>query len=284
MKKSFTLLSLGIITSLLLWQSTGNYVHSNNNGAPAGHTGSPADGQTCSKSTCHVTTPAQPSAVQIMSSNIPVTGYVPGTQYTITAICTSGTGSNKFGFQISPQSATGTYLGTLLVTNTNQTKIVLTKYITHTQNGNLGIAGIKSWSFDWIAPAAGTGNVTFYGAFNYANGSNTASGDLIRTNTLVVAEDLTVGLNELPHQIASTIYPNPVLDNATFEFELETAAKVHLKILDAMGRVLQNDIVLDGVPGLQSTNLSIPSSWPSGVYKVCLEAGNQQSVRNFIKQ
>ena len=283
MIKRFTLVTIPLIVLLLLLQTKDNLLHSNAAGSPAGHTGSPSDGMTCTMSGCHAGTAAI-SPVQIISSNIPAAGYIPGTQYTITATLAGLTGvNNKCGFQISPQGPGGVLRGTPIITSTG-TKIVSTKYITHTNTGNTGSGGSKTWSFDWIAPATGSGTVTFYGAFNYANGTGTASGDVIRTSSLAVSEDLTVSTAEITKQVTARFFPNPVVDRATFEFELESAADVRINIMDVAGRSLKEEMVLQGIAGVQSVQVDIPSDWPSGIYKISMNAGNQQAVRNFMKQ
>ncbi|MEI8047377.1 MAG: T9SS type A sorting domain-containing protein [Bacteroidota bacterium] len=124
------------------------------NGAPAGKTGSPGDGANCTE--CHGGT-ATTTAGQI-TSNIPAAGYVAGTSYQITAT-NPITGTGKLGFEISPQNATGTQLGTLVAGSGS--KLVGTTYITHSAANST----TKTWTFGWVAPAAGTGAVTFYGAF-----------------------------------------------------------------------------------------------------------------------
>lgn len=55
--------------------------HSNAGGAPIARTGSPGDGANCTG--CHTGTPA--SSGGSITSNVPVTGYIPGTNYNITA-------------------------------------------------------------------------------------------------------------------------------------------------------------------------------------------------------
>jgi hypothetical protein len=125
-------------------------------GAPAGYTGSPGDGgNNCTS--CHGGSPT--TSAGWITSNIPGSGYVAGTTYQITAT-NSLTGSGKFGFEISPQNASGTLLGTLAA-GTNSQLIGSGKYITHTNAS----PSISTWTFNWTAPAAGTGTVTFYGAF-----------------------------------------------------------------------------------------------------------------------
>ncbi len=151
MKKTFLLLAIVVIAVLGLTSFETLYP----TGAPAGYTGSPGDGQNCTS--CHGGTAT--SSTGWITSNIPASGYVPGTTYQITAT-NSLTGSGKFGFEVSPQNASGTLLGTLAA-GTNSQLVGGGKYVTHTNAS----PSISTWTFNWTAPAAGTGNVTFYGAF-----------------------------------------------------------------------------------------------------------------------
>lgn len=162
-----------------------NEASSHSSGAPAARTGSPGDaGATCKN--CHAgPTPIVESGW--ITSNIPSAGYTGGQTYTITATITRS-GHSKFGFEVSPQNPTGTLLGTLITTNTTETQLVGTsKYITHKTAGTAG-ANARTWTFNWTAPVAGTGNVTFYGAFLATNSGNNSSGDTTFTSTLLVSE------------------------------------------------------------------------------------------------
>lgn len=159
---------------------TSNNAHSFSSGAPTAKTGSPGDGSTCTS--CHAGTASAQTGW--ITSNIPAGGYIPGTTYTITATATQ-TACTKFGFEISPQNASGTLLGTLIATNTTQTQLIGSgKYITHTSGGTSAVGGTKTWTFDWTAPTAST--VTFYGAFNGSNSSGSSAGDIIYNSNLVV--------------------------------------------------------------------------------------------------
>jgi hypothetical protein len=113
----------------------------------------------------------------MITSNIPTSGYTPGSTYTITATVT---GAGDKGFQISPQNISGTLLGSLIAGTGS--KIVGVKYITHTSPKTTNTA---TWTFQWIAPIAGTGNVTFYGAFAITKYD-------IRTSTLTVNENAVI--------------------------------------------------------------------------------------------
>ncbi len=173
-------------------------VFSYSNLPPSGKTGSPGDGgATCTG--CHSGTASAQTGW--ITSNIPASGYVSGNTYTITATATYA-GRNKFGFEVSPQNTTGTIIGTIVNTST-QTGILASGYIGHTSSGNTG-TGTKTWSFDWTAPAVGTGALTFYGAFNCANGNGSTSGDIIYTSTLAIQEAAAVGTDA---GISNIVYP-----------------------------------------------------------------------------
>lgn len=189
MKKKFILLTSLLIIGILIYDGSHNYIIPNATGAPGGYAGSPSDGGfTCAVGGCHGGTATTKTGW--ITSNIPTTGYVPGIVYTITATATYA-GRSTFGFEISPQKAGGALGGTINITNTAQTHITATKYITHTFSGISG-SGNKIWTFNWVAPPVGSGTITFYGAFNAANGDGTSFGDIIYTSTLAVSENTAV--------------------------------------------------------------------------------------------
>jgi PKD repeat protein len=174
------LLSILIGAGMLVFLTSNILYHT---GSPGGKTGSPGDGNaTCTQ--CHTGTPV--TVTGWITSNIPASGYVPGQTYTITATATH-TGAVLFGFEMTAENASNNKTGTFIITNATQTQLVNNnKSVTHTQNGTTPSGNSKSWSVNWTAPAAGTGNVTFYGAFNAANGNGGSSGDVIyKTSTLV---------------------------------------------------------------------------------------------------
>ncbi len=186
---------LSIITIVTIFVAFG-YVtksaHSSTSAAPAGRTGSPGDGgpsQSCARSGCHTggSNPVSGSANASITSTIPATGYIPGQTYTITGFV-QATGLQKFGFQISPQNTAGTQRGTNVITDATNTQLVGgNKYVTHRTAGTAG-NGSRTWSFNWVAPAAGTGEFSFYGAFNATNSGGNSSGDIIYLEELPVVE------------------------------------------------------------------------------------------------
>jgi hypothetical protein len=205
----------------------------NNAGAPAVRTGSPGDSYSCTS--CHSGT-AQ-NVFGLISSNIPSSGYAPGTTYMITANVTDAN-KNRFGFEISPQNPTGTKLGVMTVTDAARTKLIGSgKYITHTSSGTSG-AGSNSWSFNWTAPAAGTGDVTFYGAFNFTNHNNASSGDVIKLDQYTVHEDLFTSVSDIDGEEHIVIYPNPVVNTA--QISIPSNVKINtIKIYDIDGSLVR---------------------------------------------
>lgn len=184
MKKVVLILTV-IIAGFITFTLSTQEVQSHRAGAPAARTGSPADGGNCTS--CHAGSAISNSPNGVITSSIPSTGYVPGQTYTVTGTVT-GSGLVRFGFEISPQTVSGTKVGNLVVTdNTNTQSLTSGKYITHTTTGSSG-TNSRSWTCNWVAPVAGTGTFKFYGAFNAANNSNTNSGDIIYLATLDIAE------------------------------------------------------------------------------------------------
>jgi hypothetical protein len=139
--------------------------------SPYYYTGSPGDGHSCAS--CHG---SASSVTGWITSNIPAGGYVPGTAYQITA-SNSISGSGKYGFEVSPQTTSGTLLGTLTA-GTNSKVVGSGKWVTQSTASN----SVTSWTFTWTAPVAGTGSVTFYGSFARSTGSAT------KLSTLTVSE------------------------------------------------------------------------------------------------
>lgn len=170
------------------------------NGAPAAVTGSPGDGSDCTQ--CHGGTAT--TVAGWITSNIPASGYVPGQTYQITAT-NSITGSGKYGFEVSPQNAAGSQLGTLAVGS--GTKLVGgTKYITHSN----ATSSLKTWTFNWTAPAAGTGDVTFYGSFARSHPGP------VRLSTLVVNEQTAT----LPAAAGPITGPSSVCSGNSFNYSV----------------------------------------------------------------
>lgn len=193
MKKQSVQFFTGMIGSILISLLVSFSAMAYPSGSPAGYTGSPGDGQHCVS--CHNGSAATVSGW--ITTNIPAAGYTAGTIYTITVTVS---GSGKKGFEVSPQNATGTQLG-VLAAGTNNHLVGGTKYVTQNSSGSTSSTVI--WNFTWTAPAAGTGSVTFYGAF-------TVGKSITKLSTTVVSEN-----TAMPLAVVATANPTSILPGAT---------------------------------------------------------------------
>ncbi|HNW97824.1 MAG TPA: T9SS type A sorting domain-containing protein [Bacteroidales bacterium] len=176
MIKKITILSvIGIIIFYFIYVD--KYAFSNKDGSsPGGYSSSQGDSYKDCTDDCHGGTPI--NVTGWITTNIPTAGYTGGTQYTISATATS---TQKKGFELTAEkTGTTTKIGTFASgTGTklcNNSKAVCTS--------NWATTSPKTWTFTWIAPAAGTGSVTFYASFALSYSST-------RNCSLVVAEACT---------------------------------------------------------------------------------------------
>lgn len=212
MKIKIIISVVAFIAAVFIYDAFTNFGSTNQSGAPAGYTGSPGDGISCDNPSCHSGNPVT-NVNGWITSNIPGTGYVGGTTYTITATATYA-GKVKFGFEVSPQDANGVQKGTCVVTDATHTQLSgSSKYITHTLTGTSGTTGSHTWTFNWVAPAQGSGTVAFYGAFNCSNNNGSSAGDLIYLSNLTVPEAPTNGTDA---SIAAISSPSPIICSTTF--------------------------------------------------------------------
>lgn len=252
-------------------------------GAPAGTTNSPFDGASCGQTHCHNSNPLQ-AAKPWITSNVPVYGYTQDSIYTITAKAVD-VGFGSFGFEVSPQTSGGAPLGTLIVTNSTATQIVTNgslQYMTHTIHSYQGTDSVV-WTFEWKAPAKGTGSVTFYGCFNCGNGNSSAANTFVFPATLTVIESATDGVGNLRSENASfSVFPNPAKQQINISYNLKQAANVEVNMYGMDGRKISNLLSNMVCEGNHTDNITLPSSINSGVYFIQLTSNGQSTVQKII--
>src|SRR5512140_1394519 len=156
---------------------------------PAGLTGAPGEG-TCIG--CHGDFGLN-SGDGTLSVSAPAS-YVAGTTYPIT-VTLADPGRVRWGFEVTAltgaNSMAGSFANTALTTQTQTSNGRM--YASHTtQRGADGTFagtadGPVSWSFNWVAPASGSGGVTFYATGVAADGSGD-TGDYVYSATRPVSE------------------------------------------------------------------------------------------------
>ena len=270
MKKSVLIGMSTILT--VVFSLSFNSVQSKLTGAPGPYANDPASGS-ANCSSCHSGTAINASASQAsITSNIPATGYTPGNTYTITSTV-NYSGRSKFGFQISPQNTAGTQKGTITITDATNTKIVNTKYVTHTAAGNSG-SSTRSWSFDWTAPAAGSGTVGFYGSFVAGNNNNSDAGDVTYKTSYVVSEAVASGINEVEANTNALTVIN--LKNALqLSYNAQSVATANVELYNLNGTLVSAASFEQQNAGAVNLNFDVKDGLNTGIYIVKVQQGTQ---------
>jgi len=262
MKRYSTLLlpaGLAVLVLLMTAFDGGNF--KNSSGAPAGYTNSPADGQNCT----HCMGGTAEQVIGFITSDIPATGYVPGTTYTFT-ITVTGTG--KKGFEVSPQDISGNLLGTLVAGSGNKL-VGQGRYVTHSSASSSTSA---TWNFQWKAPGEGEGDITFYGAF--------AVGKLnTKLETYTVSQS-TLGMagNEA---LRFRVFPNPAADRITVSGTLAHEAMTRMEVMNLAGETV-GVLAEEAIPaGTFSRDFRL--CLPPGIYFLTLTQGNARLSQRFVK-
>lgn len=264
MTKTITLIALAVAAFTLFTAELNS-----GSGSVGGKTGSPGDGGSiCTE--CHGGT-ANPQTGWI-TTNIPVGGYVPGQIYTITA---SGMhpGVSKFGFELTAERSGGVKTGGFTITNVAHTKFTNgTNAVTHTFTGTTPSNNAKSWSVDWTAPASGSGAVTFYAAFNAANGNGAPSGDIIYSSSLTVSESIASGIAK-QNMNGLSIFPNPARESLNINW---VNSNGQAELLDLSGQRVASTQLNDGKGSLKVGELA------RGIYLLRLDGESLRTHRIIL--
>jgi hypothetical protein len=248
-KTTYLLISAVAMMFVMLMASFSGGDNDSSGGAPGGYTNSPADGKNCS----HCMGGTASAVDGWLTSDVPATGYVPGQTYTIQVVAT---GSGRKGFQVSPQTIAGNLVGTLTPGTGN--KLVDSKYITHSS----AVSTDATWLFQWQAPSAGAGDVTFY--------ASRAIGKLNTSYTTLTIQQSTVGMDDAKMS-DFRIFPNPVRNSTMMTVRLERPSDVSVELLDLRGaRILT---LLNSFLSAGTHSLPLNFQAPAGIYLLKMNAG-----------
>jgi len=156
---------------------------------------------------CHTLGTTTTISIELDSAGVPTTQYVGGMTYTVklTGKNTSTTSLPKFGFQIgcivgSAAATTPVNAGSWVAPYPTKTTYVApkagkfvvgiieqTSAITATSGtGGNGTTYVET--FNWKAPVAGTGTISFWAVLNAVNGNNNDTGDKYNTGHVSITE------------------------------------------------------------------------------------------------
>lgn len=209
--------------------------------------------------------------------------YKPGTVYTVTI---GGNNANLafFGFQLTAANTTNHQAGTFgnFGSNKHQTTIGGLQVVEHSQT-LAKTNGAYLAEFDWTAPAAGTGNVTFYGIINGVNDDDAITGDKPSAPiTLALTETTSpTGIKDLAGISDLGLYPNPANDKLFLSSNQLTPGRYTISIYDMAGRKVKEQAEM-----LTGSRLEVPvaiNMLPAGSYILHINGKQQAAVKTFVK-
>ncbi len=278
MKKSYLLYAFGLIllTAFL------NEVTSSSSGAPSGRTGSPIDIGTCAATGCHNSFGLNTgNGTLSLTTNIPATGYVPGTTYTININLTE-VGITRFGFEASSYSPdANANVGAPTILNSTETKINPGggNYVTHTSAG-ISANDTKDWSFDWTAPNPGAGEVIFFVSGNASNANGNPSGDNIYNVSDTVIQGPGVAIDPIREIFHAKVFPTLTDEFVFVEMENLEHGTLDIRITNLNGQQ-QFDLHQEINSQLFSTQIPV-NNWAKGVYIMTLSHQGKTGFEKFI--
>ncbi len=251
-------------------------------GAPGGHTGSPGDGGiTCARGGCHSSySPVYDAPNVSISTDIPSQGYRPDSTYTVTAKIKKG--GNTFGFEATVEDSNDQKIGDPQITQGNSTQLTNNgNAVTHTSNGNGG-SGSRTWEFEWKAPSTGVGPITFYAAFNEANGNGNPTGDSIELTQLQIPMDSTwMQLQQRSRGNTFSLQPNPVRSDFRIKGKPSFSGTGRLVLYDQQGRLLRT-LYQGRIKELSGKRFSLPGGIAPGIYSVRLKGEEGVVVEKML--
>lgn len=237
---------------------------SSTGGRTDGRSGSPGDnGNTCAA--CHNGGNFNTSVD--ITSDIPESGYLLNTDYTINVNTSSS--SSALGFQLTAENSSNTKIGTFTAGSGSRT-VNSSKSITHTSPSTSG-----DWSFTWTSPSTDLGRVTFYTAVNAGNGNDVASDGSDQT---VTGSDSSPSLSiSEAERLNFDMFPNPASNNLTIQLP-SGSEKAVVQFYDNIGRLaLTKDIS-------SSNNEVSVNSLSTGIYILKVLSDGKIGSQKFLKK
>lgn len=246
-------------------------------------TGSQNSATTCGGGGCHggIST-ATSVSIAVDSSSVAISKYVPGHTYSVTITGHNTSSLPKFGYQFSVVSGIGAsqvQAGSCAAPSGSHNATLGTISILEHSSPLSGSAGTYTVSFNWTAPAAGTGNVIMYCNLNAVDGlGGPDAADKNNVTSLTLGE--TTAVPELSQDIAITAYPNPATSQFTLKMGNATGDYT-INIYDMSGRVVASQIIH---ASSNTTNVPVNcANWPKGYYGVQISQNGAQRVLPLVK-
>lgn len=260
-----------------------------NSTGPAGQflnaTGSPGNNASCGG--CHGGGAGTTTGnVEIRKLSTGITGPVV-TQYqadTVYIVKVVGNNANisHFGFQLTALNGSNTNAGTFQnVTGNMHITAVSSKNIVEHTDQLAKTNNQYEASFNWKAPATGTGNVTFYGVINAVNNDGLAGGDKPGSPFTKLLTENTTSVKEPAGAIELSAYPNPCSTSLVIKMIKMQAGTYTLRALDLSGKTIATENAI--VTGAEHETKINTAGWPSGIYHILFTNGEASTSLMVMK-
>lgn len=246
-------------------------------------TGSPhaiATGATCAA--CHNDGSFSPSlAIELLDNGTAVNTYEPGKTYQLRYALSASSGTpSAYGIQsVVLEDGGNDNAGTFgsAPAGTRIAPIQTRSYFEHTTPSTA-----STFEVDWIAPDAGTGQVTVYASGVAANLDNDNDNDGAATNTLNL-DELISSLRLESLDVHTSLFPNPGSEVINLQFTSVEQQNTTLHIINALGVEVHRD-KLKLNQGATAYQVDI-TQFPSGVYWLFLndKAGKSLTKKFVVK-
>lgn len=240
----------------------------------SGYSGASSSCNSCHGGVAHTVTNAAANAV--LTSDIPATGYVPGTVYNM--VLTIKSKKNKVGFDLRAQTSANAVAGSFNTSVTNGQ--VMSNEIVHTSSNTI-TGGSKKVSFKWTAPPKGTGKVTYYASV--ATGINgTSAMDTLNKLSVAFNESTVTDVEDVTIEDKSfSVFPTVTKNDFTVSYQLESVSEVRINLCDAQGTILKDIFVGEQAGGAYTQTIS-SKGLANGTYLVHYSVNGKSKVERFF--
>ncbi len=258
----------------------------NNSSGPAevqgqDRTGSPLSSAPCQA--CHSSGAFSPTIeLELLQDGSAITEYTPGEAYTMRVTAGFSGSPEVYGFQAvalagEDDAQAGDFDNPgngIQITDLNGRE-----YPEHSQRSNSNV-----FEVEWVAPAAGTGDVRFYSAVVTANNAAGSGGDgsTFLTEPVVITEGTASSrftLESLDAELA--LFPNPAVAQTTLSIDGAANGAYQVDLLSAQGQLLSRQAV---EAGGRKVIVHLPvDAYPAGLYFVRVSQGERSAVRRLLK-
>ena len=255
----------------------------------AGAVGSPGEG-TCWTG-CHNTYAINSGAGSIeLRTGTTNNEYIPGQTYSMT-FKVAFPGRSLFGLGVEALNSANTNAGSFVITDPVHTRTKTSTLtgsvgrisVTHTLNGGAN-ADSMLFNFNWIAPAAGTGNVTFYYCGNAANGTGTSAGDYIYQGSTILTERSTTGIETVENNLGVTVFPSIINDEMNIRLQTGVTGALSIQLFDLQGKLVRSESSTTTAQEELTLTWNGLSSLGKGTYLLNIQSGDRSVVKRIIVQ